>query len=211
MKRILLSLIMVTAVASTAILATRAYFTDTQRNSDNVLGTGTLKVDLAGKTTVSQPEIFKVSNLAPGDTTSGCFQVANTGNMDLVFRAYVERTSATPNDGFMDRLILKSVVINPPDCPIDGSYDRYGPSNVSLPIPSNMTVRTLTNPDNAIHNLSAAYNEGWPLNPGYAATYRITAELSPETGNTYQNAQFTGNLVVNATQHANQDSDNIVW
>lgn len=198
--------------------AAYAVFTNTQRNTGNVLGTSTLSVQVRANTSTSKP-LFEISNLKPGDTTVGCLEVLNNGPMDLIFRAYAETVSVTPGYSYLDQLKISKVVLNPTvntPCIMTDDYTAYGtPDNVILDEAHAMTLRSFSSTAGALNNISAAQeNPAWPLKKGYSALYEITLEMPLETGNAYQNANYEGNLVVQATQFDNQDltdPSKIIW
>lgn len=85
MKRIILSLIMVTAVASSAVLATQAYFSSGRVLSGNTFATGNVKINEIS--VVGAP--LDVRNLGPGVKQSRkvYFQYNGTLNVDLYIGA----------------------------------------------------------------------------------------------------------------------------
>lgn len=80
MKQIIVSIIIITAIISTTIKATKAYFSDTEDSSGNTFSTGTLNLTLDGaNTNVAK---FNVSGMIPGDIQTGTWTIRNTGSID---------------------------------------------------------------------------------------------------------------------------------
>jgi len=81
----------------------------------------------------------------------------------------------------------------------DDGYKLYGAKNRT--VASEVPLNNFLGEANALTNL-AAYNEdpSWPLKKGYAAVYKIEVKMSPESGNNYANAEWKGNIVVDAVQ-----------
>ena len=80
MKRILLSLITIAAVALT-VQRTVAYFSDTETSNNNYFAAGTLNLTVDGNDGVNTVEIT-VSNQAPGDSGTGVWTLNNTGSIN---------------------------------------------------------------------------------------------------------------------------------
>jgi spore coat-associated protein N len=80
MKKILLSLFVISAVAIAGVGATTAYFSDTETSNDNTFTAGTLDLNVdGGNTNVVK---FTVANMRPGNQPKGTYTLANVGSID---------------------------------------------------------------------------------------------------------------------------------
>jgi len=80
MKRILLSLMIIALASSTAIGATRAYFTSDIAINNMTMATGTLKINDTSDTWMQH---VNFSNLKPGDTIRKWVKIQNGGTLDV--------------------------------------------------------------------------------------------------------------------------------
>jgi predicted ribosomally synthesized peptide with SipW-like signal peptide len=196
-KKILFSLVAMVMVIGLAGGAF-AYFSDTEQSTGNTFTAGTLDVTLSGTP-------FNVTNMAPGDIETSTFTVTNAGNLDMLFRAYVSGVTANTLVGavyFSDILMVK-ITLRP------GGAGTYGPSDlVVYNGPLSGLIGATTSP---LNNENAAFDDGWPLNPGFVAVYKIDVELPFATGDAWQAATFTGDLKVDATQFANQTEGSVTY
>lgn len=79
MKKILVSLLTVLAMAGIVVGATRAYFSDTETSSGNTFTSGILDLNLdSGNTNVVK---FAATGMKPGDTQTGTWTVYNAGSI----------------------------------------------------------------------------------------------------------------------------------
>ncbi|MTI96637.1 MAG: hypothetical protein FH749_14380 [Firmicutes bacterium] len=83
-------------------------------------------------------------------------------------------------------------------------YMPYGPENQKIAVEP-MPLNSLWGRNNVLHNMDAEE----ALANGYAAVYKLEIELPKETGNHYQDAEFSTNLVVEAVQSDN--NSDIEW
>lgn len=82
MKRILLSLAMIALVSSTAVGATKAYFSDSETSSGNTLAAGTISLTVNQAQGSSVPVLVNASNLVPGAYTGvGVVNLKNIGSL----------------------------------------------------------------------------------------------------------------------------------
>ncbi|MFH1890030.1 MAG: TasA family protein [Candidatus Kuenenbacteria bacterium] len=79
MKKILISISIIAAVAAITIGATTAYFSDNETSIGNTFTAGTLDLNLDGADTNTVK--FTLANLKPGDSGSGTWIVNNVGNL----------------------------------------------------------------------------------------------------------------------------------
>ena len=124
MKKILLSSLVVLGVAALAVGATRAFFSETETIESNTFTSSSFDVTLGG----TLP--FNATGLQPGDVVpSQCVEVQNTGDMDMIFRMYVD---AVTNDNNISNKLLVTVTLNPTECDPSSGFTDYGPPNLVL-------------------------------------------------------------------------------
>jgi len=204
MKRIILSLLTIALVSTTAVGATRAYFTDSAR-SNNTISTGSFDVNLGG----TLP--FAASNIAPGDSLEPKYlEVRNDGSLDMLFRAYVESIQNPAADAgkTMADYLNVTVTLNPSGYSLPTGYTAYGPANQTI---YTGTLAGLLGKEKALNNINAAFDDHWPLKPKYAAVYKIDVVFSSSASNELKWKTFSGNIVVEGTQFAHQTKENIIW
>ena len=78
-RRILLSLVIITLVASSVTVGAMALWTDTETSSANTFTAGTIDLALANGT----PLPFGVTAMAPGDSVTGTIDVTNSGTLEF--------------------------------------------------------------------------------------------------------------------------------
>lgn len=118
MKKILLSLVMVVLAASLATGATSAYWNDTDSNTGNVLGTGTLDLALSQYTAfINYPSIYPGWHYTdashwgsyfpgqPSDPTTE-IRVLNSGSLPLKYRVKVVLADAPSDNALLDNLLV---------------------------------------------------------------------------------------------------------
>jgi len=81
MKKILMSLAMIALVASVAVGATRALFSDTETSNGNTFTAGSLNLTVDGNDGINTVK-WNVGPMAPGNQPKGTFHLANTGNVN---------------------------------------------------------------------------------------------------------------------------------
>ncbi|MGI5841637.1 MAG: hypothetical protein ACOX6N_05470 [Patescibacteria group bacterium] len=189
---------MVTAVASLAVAATRAYFTSQASVLGNSVTSGTLIVGTGGDS-VSAP--FAVSGLAPGNTAweqAGYFTVLNEGDLDMLFRIYV---NPTLNQSNISDYLRVRLTLRPTEKKAPNGYTDYGPGNsVVYEGPLSGVIGQANAKDNAV----AAYVDGWPLKKDYGAVYKVEVGMDWSAPNSVQGKEFKGNIVIDAVQSDNQ-------
>lgn len=205
MKRIILSLLTIVLVSTTAVGATRAYFTDIARSNNNTISTGSFDVNLGG----TLP--FAASGIAPGDSLEPKYlEVRNNGSLDMLFRAYVESTQNPAADAgkTMADYLNVTVTLNPSDYSLPAGYTAYGPVGQTI---YTGTLAGLLGKEKALDNINAAFVDHWPLKPKYVAVYKIDVVFSSSASNELKGKTFSGNIVVEGTQFAHQAEGDIVW
>jgi len=78
-RRILLSLVIITLVASSVTVGAMALWTDTETSSANAFTAGTIDLAL----TDGSPLPFSVTAMAPGDNVTGTIDVTNSGTLQF--------------------------------------------------------------------------------------------------------------------------------
>lgn len=94
-KKILLSLLVLTTVATVAASGTWAYFSDTKDSTGNTITASTLTLGSVGAATWTYTT---AGQLAPGDTATGSIELTNTGSMPGFLYASVDVAPATALD-----------------------------------------------------------------------------------------------------------------
>jgi len=166
MKRILLSLMIVALASSTAIGATRAYFSSGQVLGTNTFATGNVKIN--NMSVVGAP--FTFSNLGPGisETKRVYFQYTGTLNTDIYMGA--GGTTNTDSNKYMaDHL---NIVIRDHN---NGSWVWGGTAQELSTVWKN--IASNVNPN------------GW-------LDYDVTFTLDPTTGNTHQGVSNTDTVIM---------------
>lgn len=201
MRKLLVSVLMISLLALLVGGATMAYFTDSESVAGNYFTTGTVDVATGG----SLP--FEVTGMAPGDSVTDYLIVKNDGDLDMLFRVW----ASWVNDAEFAKQFTVDVVLNPtgegPGIP-DG-YTQYGSDGADTF--DSKTIYQLTNANNAYNNHDAYFTDGWPMPPGYAAVYKITVTLNKNAGNEWAGRTFRATMKVDATQAANQTDGSVVY
>lgn len=84
MKRILISLSIIAAVAAIVVGGTIAFFSDTETSINNSFGAGTLNLNLTDANdddTESETQTWELANVAPGASGGATLTVRNTGSI----------------------------------------------------------------------------------------------------------------------------------
>ncbi|MDP3987989.1 MAG: TasA family protein [Candidatus Levybacteria bacterium] len=79
MNRILLSVLTIALVATVAVGATRAYFTDTEQNLGNTFSTGTIDIAVDGENPWSSENQFNLIDMKPSQVDYANFIIQNVG------------------------------------------------------------------------------------------------------------------------------------
>jgi predicted ribosomally synthesized peptide with SipW-like signal peptide len=208
MKKILLSLLTVGLVSGAVFGATRAYFSDTETSTGNVLGTGTFNVQLGGETNsgsryanMDQKAFFNADGLMPGgDPATAYVEVKNDSTADMLFRLYADNFTVSKS-GLAEYINVK-VTLRPDELGSEYSKvlagDLYGPSNAPI---YEGTLADLAGVSNALDNIDAACSSGdWPLEENLVAVYKVEVSLDWSAPNKYQGQELTADLQLDATQ-----------
>lgn len=191
MKKILISLVMITLVGASTVAATRAYFTSQATSSNNTFGAGKLELVLGG---VASP-VINVNTLEPGkwvyDVTSpysgtamlfGSLSVINPGSnpngLHLKYRFSPQLVSQTVA-GFYDLLWIRV-------------YRAEGSSTNFVLKWEGLLKNMMIDPSMVAEMADVA--------PGSGHDWRFDVGLDSSAGNAYQSASATINFVFEATQ-----------
>jgi predicted ribosomally synthesized peptide with SipW-like signal peptide len=94
MHKIIISLFTIAIVATITVGATRAYFSDTETSTNNIIQTGTVDIDIDG----NNPWIGKIEmeNMSPGESKDVNFVIHNTGTYPVnVWKKLANLTTET--------------------------------------------------------------------------------------------------------------------
>jgi len=198
-RRIVTSLLIISAVSVLVIGATQAWFTDQKVLGANEVTTGDLEVRVGGGP-------LTVSNIEPKPeeegsyVSAGVFWVRNVGDYDMKWRG---KLNVTQNDhNVSNYLKVRAVMLTgtvasnkglPSDC-------DYGPGpDTSTVLWSGTSLNDLTVDNTWILMDDPIY----AFAPGYRACYEILVRMDPTAPNSVQNSVLKANLVIDATQRAN--------
>ncbi|MDP2741324.1 MAG: TasA family protein [bacterium] len=95
MKKIIVSLFTIAIVASVVVGATRAYFSDTEVSSNNIIQTGTVDIDIDGQNFWTGK--FDWENIEPGDTKVITFAIHNVGTYPIKLWKIIKNLTTEEN------------------------------------------------------------------------------------------------------------------
>lgn len=189
------------AVAAFGSLDTLAWFGDTAGVDNNEFVAGVVDLNVGGATTMP----FSVSNMAPGDSATEYLVIRNDGNLDLIFRMYIDDVWESES-GFRHYFEITDITINPTAGP---QVYNSGPVNGTI-VGSAMPLNGLVGVGNALTSEDAAF-DGYPLEPGEIEVYGITVKLKTSAPNQYQGETLNVDLRIDATQFDNQTEGSVVY
>ncbi|MFA4998513.1 MAG: TasA family protein [Candidatus Paceibacterota bacterium] len=189
MKKILISLSIIGAVAAIAVGGTIAYFSDTETSTGNTFTAGTLVFNINDPVAAGH-QVFSVTNMKPGDVKTSYLVVTNDGTIDQKWKAWLTETGA----GTLDDELMIKWTINPTDYP--GSL----PSEYTSAGPVNGLIQDWTY-IGALGTMTWASPGAVAFAPDWAAVYKIEVRMDTDAGNGYQSANYTGDLNFFATQY----------
>lgn len=215
MRKILVSLLTLGAVAATVVAATGAYFSDTETSEGNTFVAGTLTVDVNnnGSTGTFPINLGTLTGFAPGDETQEVsLVIKNTGTMNYAWFGYFDLTGITQD---MDKAIYiksaKMEFLYPDLITTWEPADQFITNGTgSGPYPAWYTALAASDPFGVIsmrtfngsNNMMGAGNGVFmgALKPNYS--YKLTFRLAmvPEAGNEYQAGTMTVAYKILATQ-----------
>jgi len=191
MKRILLSLLVVVAVAVGSVAVTRAYFTDQATVNDNSFTAGKLDFTLNGDMT--ETKSLTLENMEPGADWTGPFTMkiynknlpASTMSIKYKFAPTLESQSVS---GFYGKLNTKVV---------HGFCDSNYLGDVN-------PTKTYEGKLSSLSWVSTADSiGGGKLDPNITHCFALYFQLDSSAGNVYQGASAVVDVVVDATQFIN--------
>lgn len=182
--------------------STAAYFTSTATIADNQIQTGTLKVIIGEP--VNKP--VQVTNMAPGDSTSGHFSIKNDGSLPQEQYIYLDNLVANPNDTTLQDILdfeMKILPAGETDCSnpsakliYQGKLKDFVGTNKAQKISDKSSVATNSAKDSVIDN----------IDPGlWAGRICQTISMPTSADNNVQGKSLTFNEVVYASQDWNPD------
>lgn len=191
MTKILLSLVMIVAVASFAVGATKAYFTSPVQINDMTFATGTLIMKDSSESWMTH---VSFTNLKPGDTIRKWIVLENGGTLDI---ASLTAQAINKNDtfGLLDQIKVSAIgwVGQPYD-----SYFTPGWGTGGQPVTWLSTAQDLL-------SLSAIqyHNDGTPpsvIAPGVKDTIILDFTVPTGMGNEWQGKTADFDLLFTAEQ-----------
>ncbi len=192
MKKILISLSIIGAVAAIAVGGTIAYFSDTKTSTGNTFTAGTLIFNIIDPGEGGH-RVFNVTGMKPGDTVTNYLVVTNDGTIDQKWKAWLTETG----DGTLDNELQVRWTIHPTD------YTTLPPGYVNAG-PPNSVIKDWTY-IGALGEMTWASPGAVAFEPGWAAVYKIDVKMDADAGNDYQSANYTGDLNFFATQYEKGD------
>jgi predicted ribosomally synthesized peptide with SipW-like signal peptide len=215
MKKILISLLTIVAVSGLVFGATRAFFTDTETSTGNVLGTGTFNVSLGGTNNsngssehMENYQFFNVDGMMPGgDPEVAYVEVRNDSSAPMLFRLYADNLSGTKS--LRNHLNVKVTMLGSNsgyDSVLDGKLYEPGDGSEIY----NGPLSGIEGVNDILNNVRAGCNKDQPL--GYiggegdglydnnVAAYKVEVWLDWDTPNNYQGKSLTADLHLDATQ-----------
>jgi hypothetical protein len=187
LKKLLATLVVVSAIASFAVFGSFAIFTDTQSVPNNTFSTGT--VDISTNPTTA---LVTFSGMAPGDQVTNPITVSNAGSLELRY-AVTSTTTENVLAAQLD-LTIKTGVTTCTNAGFGASGTViYGPGDVGSTTGTNVIGNPAQGPDTGDRTLSGSSNE--------ILCFNVKLPLS--TGNSYQSLTTTATLAFQAEQTAN--------
>jgi len=193
MKKILLSLMIISGIAAAMVLGTRAFFSDTESNPNNVIQAGTIDISVNDQnpwTNGGEPLIKAVGidDLKPGMQKEITFKVNNVGDNDLVLWKMVKVTNRDGGISTEPEREVGGDVINDIDSQIH--YDMtVGGVNI---IPMTWDVM--------MSDVADIWIPMGKLIPGGEINVSQIYKLDENTGNAYQGDTVTFDIVLYAEQ-----------
>ncbi|PJA63777.1 MAG: hypothetical protein CO160_02035, partial [Candidatus Portnoybacteria bacterium CG_4_9_14_3_um_filter_43_11] len=96
MKKIVISLCTIAAVAVIVVGATRSYFSDTETSTNNIIQTGTVDIDIDGQNPWTGK--FNWENVKPGDTKEITFVIRNVGAYPVKLWKIIKNLTTEENE-----------------------------------------------------------------------------------------------------------------
>lgn len=187
LKRILATLVVVSAVASFAVFGSFAIFTDTQSVPNNAFSTGTVDISTNPITA-----LVTFSGMAPGDEVTNPITVTNAGS--LVLRYAVTSTTTENVLAAQLDLTIKTGVVTCTNAGFGASGTViYGPGDLGSTAGTNVIGDPAPGAQAGDRTLAGSANE----------TLCFNVKLPSSTGNSFQGLNTTATFAFQAEQTAN--------
>lgn len=216
MKKLFISALTISVVAGSVVLATNAYFSDTEVSTNNTFAAGTLQVDVNdnGSVGVFDMNLGTINAMMPGDSTEEVsLLIKNTGTTNFAWFGYFD--TANVSNGMDEAIYIKSAkmeFLNPDgmgtwetmDHFIDngigfGTYGAYYTGLANSDPFHVVSMRTFNGSTNNMMGAGYGVFMG-ALKPNYSYKLTFTLGMAPEAGNEYQASSMDLIYRVRATQ-----------
>ncbi|MCL5256788.1 MAG: CalY family protein [Chloroflexi bacterium] len=194
MKKILISVLIISALLAAISGATLAYFSDTVDSTNNTFSSGALAFNIR-EPGGEQHQIFDVSGMRPaGDPVAKYVVVTNdsTPGMDIIWKAWLT------GSGDLGSVLEAKVTMRPGDYT---GYTALQTAGYTVAGPDDYLIKDWT-PITSLGEIQWAKSAG-PMEPGWAGVYKIEVRMAESAGDTYQNKSYDGTLHFYATQFEN--------
>jgi hypothetical protein len=168
-------LLIIAIVSIFAFVATKAFYTTTEKSEDRVFVTGTL--DLS----ITSDDILTVANWRPGDINALDLDVQNTGTLPVLVKG---RLDGSWDESGLDSNMLE---ISSIDMIVNGISYKIAQGEIHI------GDEFYFSPDGTIAGL-------FDINSGDVVTLNIATKLSDTTPDEYQNKTFTASLHIAGKQ-----------
>jgi len=203
MKRLLTSLLLVSVVSTLGYLGTKAYFSDTEESTGNVLAAGTIDISVDSENPWESTKEYVFENMLPGDEESMTQTIKNVGVNNVVVWKRIEIIAREDN------------LMSEPECTDQGgtwdgsaktcTYSGTNINDLDSQMVYNMDIDGLTNIDSAWGVTLADVDTLWvPLGlivPDGSIVVDQTYHFDEDADNKYQGDK----LVFNITYYAEQE------
>ena len=184
LKKLVATLLVISAVASFAAFGSFAIFTDTQSVPNNTFTTGT--VDISTNPTTA---LVTFSGMAPGDQVTNPITVSNAGTLQLRY-AVTSTTTENVLAGQLDLTIKTGVTTCTNGGFVTDGTVIYGPGDLGSVAGTNVIGNPAQGNQGGDRTLNASANEVLCFN----------VQLPASTGNTYEGLTTTATLSFQAEQ-----------
>lgn len=127
MKRIIISLAVVGAVAAAVVAGTTAFFSSTQTSAGNIITTGTIKISVDEQSTWDKTYTDQLGDMKPGYTRYINFVVQNTGaNPARVWKQLTNMVSPTNLQNVITYDMYVCKLSQEGECTVDANGKQTG-------------------------------------------------------------------------------------
>ncbi|MCL5435665.1 MAG: CalY family protein [Patescibacteria group bacterium] len=204
MKKIIVSLAIVAAVATVAVGATMSYFNDTETSAGNTISAGTIDISVDGQNPWQKTYTKEWTDFKPGVTQYIQFTVTNEGKNPVVLRKQI------------GNFVVDASAMNEPKCKaLQGTWTEGHCSAVVPPTDfgSKMVYDMTVTPEGG--SPITVINESWgvtmadvnglwvplgAIEPGKTLVVKQSYTLDPKTGNEYQGDTMAFDISLYAEQ-----------